>query len=142
VGGLVGYLSTDIANCFWDTQTSGTSDGVGSVNPDPAGVTGKTTAEMKTLSTYTLAEWDFSATDGDPADWWMPANGYPQLAWQPIIADIASSYGVNFVDYAALVAHWGQTGCPTSCGSADLSGDGTVNIGDLRLFADSWLAGM
>ena len=76
VGGLVGenYYYTTIYDCFWDIQTSGkTTSACG---------TGKTTAEMKTLSTFTWEGWDFSATDGDPADWIMPSNDYPRLAWQ------------------------------------------------------------
>jgi hypothetical protein len=133
VGGLIGSGRGTSDNSFWDTQTSGqptsADDGIG-----------KTTAEMKTLSTFTSAGWDFVTTDGDPADWWMPANSYPLLAW-PIAGDIAGSYGVNFVDYAAMVAHWGQTGCPTGCGNADINGDGIVNMRDLKVLADNWLAG-
>jgi hypothetical protein len=53
VGGLVGYNwgSGVASGSFWDTWTSGqtTSDGG----------TGKTTAQMKTLSTFTSAGWDF-----------------------------------------------------------------------------------
>jgi len=49
-GGLVGYNSDIVTNSFWDTQTSGmaTSDGG----------TGKTTSEMKTLSTFSSVAWD------------------------------------------------------------------------------------
>ena len=145
VGGLVGYLSTDIANCFWDINTSETSDGVGNVNPDPAGVAGKTTAQMKTLSTFTSAGWDFSATDGDPADWVMLANSYPRLAWQTSYpGDIAGSYGVNFVDYVYFATHWLMTGCSSSnnfCGGADLNASGTVDMFDLDILADNWLKG-
>jgi hypothetical protein len=86
LGGLIGYDGGGaLTACFWDTEASGKTDGAGYVDPDPGGVTGKTTAEMKTLSTFAGASWDFSATDGDPADWMMPANGYPRLAWQPMI---------------------------------------------------------
>ena len=95
---------------------------------------------MKTLSTFTSAGWDFSATDGNPADWAMPANSYPRLSW-PIIGDIAGSYGVNYADFAAFAAHWQQTGCPTGCGNADLNNSGTVDITDLMIFANNWLKG-
>ncbi len=68
VGGLVGYQGGGtVNNCFWDTQTSGqnTSDGG----------TGKTTAQMKTQSTFT--SWDFTSTwnigDG------ISFNSYPYL---------------------------------------------------------------
>ncbi len=75
VGGLVGANSGTVTHCFWDTQTSGKATS--------AGGTGKTTAQMKTLSTFTAAAWDFLASDGDPADWWMPYLDYPRFPWQP-----------------------------------------------------------
>jgi hypothetical protein len=69
VGGLVGDNSGGtITDSFWNTETSGqaTSDGG----------TGKTTAEMKNLTTFQTATWDISshATDLN--------NGYPYLSWQ------------------------------------------------------------
>jgi hypothetical protein len=48
VGGLLGHLSggtITVTNCFWDKETSGLTTSVRG--------TGKTTAEMKTLSTFT-----------------------------------------------------------------------------------------
>lgn len=49
-GGLIGERNGGIiTNCFWDTQTSGMSTSDGG--------TGKTTAEMKQISTFT--NWDF-----------------------------------------------------------------------------------
>lgn len=72
VGGLCGAKydgGGTIGSCFWDTQTSGqtTSDGG----------TGKTTAQMQTLSTFTDAGWNF-VTD------WMICDGvsYPHLQWE------------------------------------------------------------
>jgi hypothetical protein len=76
VGGIAGWNGSGaITACFWDTETSETSDGVGNVNPDPAGAMGKTTVQMKTLSTFTSAGWDFVNT------WWMPDSSYPHLFW-------------------------------------------------------------
>ena len=57
-------------NSFWDTSTSGVTS---SYN---GGGTGKTTANMKTLATFTDAGWDFNNT------WEMPENDYPFLKWQ------------------------------------------------------------
>ncbi len=54
-GGLVGNNGGVIWPSYWDTQTSGTSTGVGSGAISSA--SGKTTAEMKTQSTFT--EWNF-----------------------------------------------------------------------------------
>lgn len=70
VGGLVGCnsIADTVNGCFWDIQTSGLTTS--------AGGTGKTTAEMKTPSTFTVAGWDFEHT------WWMPAEDYPRLLCQ------------------------------------------------------------
>ena len=64
--GLV-YLSSTatVTNSFWDKGTSGVTS---SYN---GGGTGKTTANMKILATFTDAGWDFNNT------WEMPENDYP-----------------------------------------------------------------
>jgi hypothetical protein len=82
VGGLVGYNNYDydtgtIIASFWDIETSGqtTSDG---------GM-GKTTAEMKTRSTFTSAGWDFvGETANGTEDIWTICEGvnYPKFTWQ------------------------------------------------------------
>lgn len=76
IGGFVGVNDLGFVDGFWDMETSGQGDS--------AGGTGKTTIAMKTLTTYTLAGWDFDETDvdGDPADWWMPEGNYPRLIWE------------------------------------------------------------
>ncbi len=74
VGGLLGYKTGSVgtvAACFWDTQTSGLTTSAGG-----SGVQGKTTAQMKTQSTFISAVWDFANT------WYM--NGYPHLQWENI----------------------------------------------------------
>lgn len=50
-GGLVGTGSGAVNGSFWDTETTG--------QINSAGGTGKTTAEMRTRSTFTDADWDF-----------------------------------------------------------------------------------
>lgn len=50
-GGLVQNNGGTVDNCFWDTEVSGQSWSDGG--------TGKTTAQMKTKSTFTDAGWDF-----------------------------------------------------------------------------------
>lgn len=68
-GGLIavsGHCNADVYNSFWDTETSGEATS--------GGGTGKTTAEMKTLSTFTDAGWDFATV------WTVRPeqnNGYP-----------------------------------------------------------------
>jgi len=68
-GGFVGgYSGGTVENCFWDVEASGLST-------SPKG-TGKTTAEMKTPSTFVCAGWDFNTI------WGMDGNineGYPNL---------------------------------------------------------------
>jgi hypothetical protein len=103
VGGLVGRNNSSLTACFWDIQTSGQIDGVGNQNPDPNGVEGKTTAQMKTLSTFTSAGWDF-------ANVWGIGNGqtYPYLKSFNGInpADINYSGTVDFLDLAILANNW------------------------------------
>ncbi len=65
VGGLIGINSGTVTNCFWDTQTSGQATS--------AAGTGKTTAEMKTQTTFTGASWDFTTI------WEMIGTNYPRL---------------------------------------------------------------
>ena len=71
-GGLIGKKEQGITctDSFWDTQTSGTSTS--------AGGTGKTTAQMKTQSTFTDAGWDFDTIWGIGG---CVNDGYPYLLW-------------------------------------------------------------
>jgi hypothetical protein len=58
----------EVSNSFWDVNTSGVTSSSGGV--------GRTTAQMKSQSTYESAGWDFVETwDIDPAI----NNGYPYL---------------------------------------------------------------
>ena len=82
VGGLVGYnLQGTVSNSFWDTETSGQD------NSD--GGTGKTTAQMKSVATFSGATWDITAVGSpgtrNPAHIWNIVNEvtYPFLSWQP-----------------------------------------------------------
>ena len=81
VGGLVGEDDGGtVSNSFWDTETSGqdTSDGG----------TGKTTAEMKNIATFSGETWDIIAVGGpgarNPSYIWNIVNyeTYPFLSWQ------------------------------------------------------------
>lgn len=65
-GGLVGYVYGGITtNSFWDVQTAGQTTS--------AGGTGKTTAEMKTATTFTNAGWS------TPIPWNIADGSYPTL---------------------------------------------------------------
>ena len=77
-GGLIGSNGNygAVANCYWDTETSGHSDS--------AGGDGKTTAELRSLTGYTGAYADWNADldgDGSSDDPWRfgSATEYPVL---------------------------------------------------------------
>jgi hypothetical protein len=100
VGGLVGGNTSTITACFWDQQTSGMTDGVGNQDPDPAGAIGKTTAEMKTLVTFTAADWDFEDT------WEMIEDlTYPVLR-KYSSTDFNHDGRVDIADFAIFAGHW------------------------------------
>jgi len=136
VGGLIGYIDyPDVQNSFWDIQTSGQTTS--------AGGTGKTTAEMQDVATYTslatvgLEEpWDFA---GNPFDdignediWNMDGlnnEGYPFLSWQHFPSPLAAyfttdvvctnqGYPVQFTDLS--------TGMPTDW-SWDFDNNGSID---------------
>jgi hypothetical protein len=81
VGGLVGANEGgSVSNSFWDTETSGRSTS--------AGGTGKTTAQMKNIATFSDAGWDIIAVatgTTDDAYTWNIVDGetYPFMNWQP-----------------------------------------------------------
>jgi hypothetical protein len=77
VGGLVGYnynIGT-INNAFWNTETtgkdinSGIGSGTSSFFHNINNVSGKTTAEMMQLATFSNAGWDIANTGGSSAIW-------------------------------------------------------------------------
>ena len=81
VGGLVGYSEGTVSNSFWDIQSSGQTTS--------AGGTGKTTAEMKDIATFSGAAWDIIAvanpSQTNLAHIWniVDDETYPFLSWQP-----------------------------------------------------------
>jgi hypothetical protein len=100
LGGFAGYVNNiEHINGFWNIETSGISDGVGNEEPDPAGVIGKTTAEMKQKSTFT--NWDFTET------WGIEDNQtYPFLRLTYPTGDIDLSKDVNLTDLVIMAYHW------------------------------------
>ena len=133
VGGFTGYIRVlgSATFCFWDTQKSGQSTS--------GGGTGKTTAEMQTISTFTDADWDFWNT-------WTMCEGtnYPVLLWQIPPADFRCPDGVDLIDFAFFAAHWHMQGCNASnsyCEGTDVNHSGIVDFLDLEIFTDRWLEG-
>ena len=82
VGGLVGKNYGTVSNSFWDIETSG--------QPTSAGGTGKTTAQMKSITTFSGAGWNIiavaNADTRNPAYTWniVTKQTYPFLSWQPV----------------------------------------------------------
>ena len=137
-GGLIGYkISGSVVGSFWNTQTSG--------QPNRDGGTGKTTAEMKTLSTFTVvpANWDFiGETDNGTNDYWrMCADGvdYPRLSWEFVKGgDFSCPDGVAMDDVVRLSQDWLATYSQAFYG-ADANGDSGVTFADFAILAANWL---
>jgi hypothetical protein len=84
VGGLVGeYHEGAVSNSFWDAQISGQTRSDGG--------TGKTTAQMKNVATFSRAGWNIVAVADpgthNPSYIWNIVDGvtYPFLSWQAIL---------------------------------------------------------
>jgi len=97
IGGLIGSNDPDgfVRDSFWDTETSG--------QPTSSGGTGKNSAEMKKIGTFTDAAWDFVEI------WGIGENQtYPFLRTDPA-GDLDHDKKVDFVDLAILAGHWLET---------------------------------
>jgi len=149
IGGLCGqnYYGT-ISSSFWNIDTSGTTDGVGNLDPDPSGVIGKTTTEMQTLSTFTTATWDFvdESTNGTNDIWRMCVDGidYPHLSWEySINGDFACPDGVGPDDLISLSGNWlnSEEVNPGFNYPCDPTFDGVTNLADYAVLAEKWLSG-
>ncbi|MEJ2053242.1 MAG: T9SS type A sorting domain-containing protein [Calditrichaceae bacterium] len=97
-----GFIGLDngsvvVTSCFWDADADGlpgTTPGSGNY-----GASGLSTADMKTLSTFTGAGWDFDneSANGIEDIWMLDGvnnNGYPFLSWE-ISGDAPLPVGLN-----------------------------------------------
>ncbi len=111
-GGLAGYNEYGIiSNSFWNTDISSSCTGTGSCGTGA----GKTTTQMKTLSTFTSAVWDIDDASGTGKVWRIyDGHTYPLLRsfLAPLTAtanDAAKTYdgnpysGGNGLSYASPV---------------------------------------
>jgi hypothetical protein len=135
--GLVGYRWNDATtiSSFWDIQTTGKSGSVGGI--------GKTTAEMKTLGTFTSAGWDFVGEGANGAEdmWRMCADGvsYPRLSWEfSRGGDMDCPDGVAMEDLLYLAGRW-MASTPETAGAADADGSGKVDLSDFEILATNWM---
>ena len=80
IGGLVGQDGVSVGKSFWDIETSAQATSEGG--------TGKTTADMKNITTFSGAGWNITAVANpstrNPAYIWNIVDGqtYPFLSWQ------------------------------------------------------------
>jgi len=90
-GGLVGSGGGTVSTSFWDIETGGPDNGIGTPLP---------TEQMQTESTFTDAGWDF-------IEIWNTGERqtYPFLRIHPA-GDIDHDDIVNFYDFAILANHW------------------------------------
>ena len=98
-------------NCFFDTQTTGQAVA------GNTGITGKTTAEMTTTSTFTNAGWDFvGETTNGTNNYWDRTDGinsgYPVLTFVMPVPPIAWT-GATSTNWNT-VSNWSTTVVPTS----------------------------
>jgi len=103
VGGLVGYNYVgSVSNCFWDTetQTHGVTENIGLNEGTITNVSGLTTAQMQTKSTFTSAGWDFIEIWGIGEH-----QTYPYLRTE-LSGDFNYDKKVDLFDLAILVSHW------------------------------------
>ncbi len=135
-GGFLGCYDGGgiLSSCCWDVNTSRitTSDG-------GSGVIGKTTALMKTKSTFTNAGWDFSNTDGNDAVWRMCVNGvgYPKLNWESSIhGDFGCPEGTDLSDLTIFINQWLYSELNYDLYQTD--NQHIVNFRDFNVFANSW----
>ncbi|MCB0477444.1 MAG: T9SS type A sorting domain-containing protein [Crocinitomicaceae bacterium] len=134
VGGLVGLILSGgtAINTYWNTDVYAGSS--------PAG-TGKTTAELQTLSTFTSTTWDFvgETTNGTSDIWDMgicSSGGYPVFNFQSVqatpVADAPSNVtACDSYDLPSLSVGNYYTG---SGGTGTMLSVGTSIIGNLTLY--------
>jgi hypothetical protein len=135
LGGLVGYNNDgNIIGCYF-LDGAGPHNGYG---------TPLTEDQMKQKENYIGYGWDFiDETANGPNDIWAICEGvsYPKLAWQFVAGDSDNDKYVDFEDFAWISNKWKQADSNLYCGGNDLTGDGWVDIFDIAVFADNWLAG-
>jgi len=134
VGGLIGYIDyPDVQNSFWDIQTSGQTTS--------AGGTGKTTAEMQDVATYTSLEtvgleepWDFVGNPFDDIgneDYWdiddEINDGYPFLTTTPLVNIDDEEIDV-IPDVSQLLGNHPNPFNPETTISFQLSADSDVDL--------------
>ena len=150
VGGLVGNGSAGESlyiGCFWNSSVNPLLSGVGNIDPDPPGVSSRSTVELQIKETFTSEGWDFvgESENGTNDLWRLCIDGicFPKLYFEFVTGDFICPDGVDFIDYSLLANHWQNTNCTDSndCSRTDLDFSGAVDWKDLNIFCDHWLEG-
>jgi len=134
VGGLIGSnFAGSVVDSFWDKTTSGQSTSAGG-----SGAMGRTTALMKTMTTFTDYGWDFvgETINSTENHWRMCVDGvyYPKLSWEFPMMDFLCPDGVDFIDYSYFADCW-----DVNDPNCDFDESGYIDANDLILFGDDWL---
>ena len=140
LGSLIGCNYSTIHECFWNSDTSGQSDGVGFGSED--GIYGRTTGQMKQRATFIDYGWDFTGEEVNGiADIWrmcMDDVDYPKHNWQwSLQGDMTCPDGVALEDLAYLARHWLEY-TNYSLDGADITGDKVSNLLDFEVLAAYW----
>jgi hypothetical protein len=124
VGGLCGLgADSRVKECFWDIETTGQTASAGGI--------GKTTAQMKSRSTYGVNGWEI-----------CEGTNYPRLSERILPADFVCPDGVNLEDIWYLMQRWQKLDCAAAnhfCQGADLDESGAVDLADFAVVAEQWL---
>jgi len=82
IGGLIGWQDNDIINSYFDSSSTGQSNGVGVVAGTATGTpTAYTTSDLTGSDKF--LGWDFTGINGKPAIWhWVGTGKWPILQWQ------------------------------------------------------------
>jgi len=132
VGGLVGNNQTTITSSFWNADVNATGIGAGTTT----GAVGLTTAGMMTMSNFSSALWNISATGGSGDVWRIyEGNTAPLLLYflTPLTVtaqDATHTYtGIPVTDL--IDASYSVSGAATSGHLFNLGNpyNGTVNVG-------------
>jgi hypothetical protein len=73
-------------------------------------------------------------------DNWGSESSITTHGFEFVPGDLDDGGIVNFLDFCLFAQHWLETDCGP-CSGADLTGDGQVQMYDLRQFAENWLRG-
>ncbi len=103
LGGFLGYYEAgEIRACFWDQTVNA---GLSSTGSEYSGdqITGKTTVELKTKSTYTDSGWNFTDIWGIAPNY---NEGYPFLLWQTdVLAPLVETDSIGDVTVSGALVH-------------------------------------